>query len=65
MPITEEFLKLLMEQNATLLKQNVALSKQNTAMAEQISQSVTSDPDHVEKHMHSNCSLCPHHDFCL
>ena len=123
MPITEEFLKLLMEQNATLLKQNVALSEQNTAMAEQISQltktveelnqtikqlqerlnknsknsskppssdgfnkpnankdrslrqssgrkqgaqeghegknlSVTSDPDHVEKHMHPNCSLC-------
>ncbi len=118
MPITEEFLKLLMEQNATLLKQNVALSEQNTAMAEQISQliktvenlnqtikqlqerlnknsskppssdgfnkpnankdrslrqssgrkqgaqeghegkslSVTSDPDHVEKHMHPNCS---------
>ena len=33
MPITEEFLKLLMEQNATLLKQNVALSEQNTAIS--------------------------------
>ena len=130
MPITEDFLKRLMEQNSILLSQNVALSEQNAAMAEQISQltktveslnqtiqklqeqlnknsknsskqpssdgfkkppvnkerslcqssgkkqggqeghtgkylSVTSNPDHVEQHMHSACNTCPYHDSCL
>lgn len=38
MPITEHFLKRLMEQNSFLSSQNVALSEQNAAMAGQISQ---------------------------
>ncbi len=27
--------------------------------------SVTADPDHVEQHMHPDCSSCPYHDSCL
>ncbi len=27
--------------------------------------SVTADPDHVEHHMHPDCSSCPYHDSCL
>ena len=123
MPITEEFVKHLMEQNSILLAQNAAMAEQIsqlTKTVEELNQtikqlqerlnknsknsskppssdgfnkpnankdrslrqssgrkqgaqeghegknlSVTSDPDHVEKHMHPNCSLCPHHDSCL
>ena len=38
MPITEEFVKHRMEQNAAMLAQNAMLSEQNKIMAEQISQ---------------------------
>ena len=38
MPITEEFVKHLIEQNAAMLTQNAMLSEQNKVMAEQISQ---------------------------
>lgn len=123
MPITEEFVKRLMEQNATLLAQNATMAKQISQLTktveilnqtiqklqEQLNKnsknsskppssdcfkkppvskdrsllqssgkkqggqkgheeknlSVTSNPDHVEKHMHSACNNCPYHDSCL
>ena len=123
MPITEEFVKHLMEQNAALLAQNAAMAEQISQLTktveslnqtiqklqEQLNKnsknsskppssdgfkkppvnkdrslrqpsgkkqggheghegkylSVTDNPDHLEKHMHSACSSCPYHDSCL